>query len=323
MRCLVTGASGHFGSCLVRHLLLQGAEVQVVVRRESNLWRLQDVLGRVRIVYADLADIGAAAPHLREAPPDVAFHLAWHGVTAESRNTTQQITLNVTGALRLLEVLHSMGCRYWVGVGSQAEYGPYPVALTEDLPVRPVTAYGVSKLAVGLLTRKMCELAGMKYLWFRLLATYGPEDDPRHLIPSVILQFLAGQRPALTAGEQICDYLYVEDAAEALCQAVVAGAEGVFVLGSGEGYTVRSIVEQIRQLIDPARPVGFGDLPYRPDQVMHLLADISSLRAATGWRPRTSLREGLCATVQWHRSRSANDFYALNQQRAGASAGLR
>jgi nucleoside-diphosphate-sugar epimerase len=122
------------------------------------------------------------------------------------------------------------------------------------------------------------------------------------LIPSVIRRLLASERPQLTSGEQKWDYLYVEDAAEAIYQAAITKrAEGIFNLSSGEAHTVRKLVEQIRNIINPSIPLGFGEIPSPLDQIMHLQADISKLREATGWTPQTSLEEGLRRTIEWSR----------------------
>jgi len=303
MSLLVTGASGHLGSCLTRRLVEHGEEVAVMVRAESDLWRLADVADRVRVVRAGLDDVVAARRAVAELRPETVFHLAWGGVAGDSRDDPSQVTSNVAGSLRLFEAAREHGCRCWVGVGSQAEYGPYGGALREDLPARPQTVYGVSKLCVALLTQQLCRLAGVRFVWLRLLASYGPKDDRRRLIPSIIDRLLRGERPALTPGEQKWDYLYVDDAAEAIHLAARRPeASGVYNLGSGEAHAVRSIAERVRDLVDPSLPLGIGELAYRPGQLMHLQADITKLRAATGWRPRTTLDEGLRRTVAWHRS---------------------
>jgi nucleoside-diphosphate-sugar epimerase len=303
MRCLVTGASGHLGAALTRRLVEQEGQVAVLVRPQSDLWRLDDVLDRLAVFRADLADLSDVAATIRGFAPEVTFHLAWSGVTGHYRNDAEQITRNVSGSLALFELVRSAGCGGWVGVGSQAEYGYFNGLLTEEVPPEPVTAYGVAKLCVGLLTHKLCALAGMRYVWLRLLAIYGPRDDERHLIPTVIRQLLARQVPALTPGEQVWDYLYIDDAAEAIVAvAATRAAEGVYNLGSGDARTVRYLVERLRDAIDPTLPLGFGEVPYRPDQVMHLQADISRLRAVTGWAPRIGLDEGLRRTVEWHRA---------------------
>jgi len=302
MRCLVTGASGHVGAFLTKGLLARGCEVAVLVRPQSDLWRLADVLGRVAVLRGALGDLEETRAPMKAWAPETVFHLAWSGVTGAFRDDPAQITGNVTGSLALFEAARESGCRCWVGFGSQAEYGAVEGALREDLPPRPVTAYGVAKLCLGLMTEKLCAMTDVRFVWLRLLAAYGPMDDGRHLLPAVITQLLGGDRPALTPGEQRWDYLYIEDAIEAICRlALETRARGVFNLGSGQARTVRSLVETARDLIDPALALGFGDVPYRPDQVMHLQADISKIVGATGWRPRTALEEGLRRTIEWHR----------------------
>jgi len=302
MRCLVTGASGHLGSYLTRLLLSRGHEVIVFVRPQSDLWRISDVLSQTKLIRGDLSDIDRVTPQIMSVAPEVIFHLAWYGVTNEYRNDPNQINHNLIGSLRLLQAAQKSGCNCWIGMGSQAEYGPYNGTLREDLPTWPMTTYGVTKLCVGLLSRQLCEMADTRYIWLRLLATYGPKDDVHHLIPQVILKLLAREKPSLTPGEQRWDYLYVADAAEAIYQvAQNPQAQGVFNLGSGETYTVRSIAELIRDMIDTSLPLDFGETPYRYDQVMRLQADISKLKNATGWEPKTSLDRGLEQAIEWYR----------------------
>jgi nucleoside-diphosphate-sugar epimerase len=122
----------------------------------------------------------------------------------------------------------------------------------------------------------------------------------------VIQTLCAGKKPALTRGEQQWDYLYVQDAAKALSLIAATGATGTLNLSSGKTIVIRNMVESIRDLVDPRLPLGFGEVPYRPDQVMYLNADISRLRSATGWKPETSLEEGLRRTVEWCKTESVN-----------------
>jgi UDP-glucose 4-epimerase len=294
----------------VRHLLQRGHEVAVLLRPNSNPSRLNALLDQVKVVPGDLSNPEALRSAIARQPVDAVAHLAWWGVTAEHRNSPLQISQNLAGTLAVWEAAHAAGCKVWLGLGSQAEYGPHSGVLREDLCPNPVTAYGVAKLAAGMTSAKMSELAGMRHIWLRLLSAYGPGDDEKHMLPSLILDLLARKKPALTLGEQLWDYLYVDDAAAAMCEVLEQPAEGVFNLSSGSAVTLRSVVELVRDTIDPALPLGFGDVPYRPDQVMHLEGDISRLNQVTGWRSTTSLQVGIRQTVEWYRERPQRDRFA-------------
>jgi nucleoside-diphosphate-sugar epimerase len=114
----------------------------------------------------------------------------------------------------------------------------------------------------------------------------------------------------LTEGAQTWDYLYVDDAVEAIYRVCVTpGAVGVFNLASGSPHSVREIAETIRDMIDLRLPLGFGELPYAPDQIMRLEADISKLVSCTGWKPKTDLRTGLRRTVEWYRRQLARETH--------------
>lgn len=309
MRCLVTGASGHLGSRLVQRLIEGGQEVVSLVRPQSDLWRLREVIDRIRIVRGDLSDYSSVGNQILEGAPEVVFHLAWHGVTREERSAPDQTEISVRGCLDLFEMVRTAGCRIWIGMGSQAEYGSLPAGpVKEDFPPRPTSAYGNAKLRVGFLTQKLCETANTRYVWFRLFAAYGPRDNESRLIPMAIRSLLAKEMPQLTQGRQKWDYLYVDDTAEALYQAAVnSDVKGVYNLGSGHAFPIRKVVEIMRDAIDPSLPLGFGEIPYRPDEIMHLQADISKFQRVTDWSPQVKLKEGLRRTIDWYRTHEPHE----------------
>lgn len=301
MRCLVTGASGQLGSHFVRYLLNNEAVVHCLVRQGSDLWRLSDISDRVAFIKADYSRLSTVAEAIRRADPEVAFHIGWQGVAGKHREDAEQITVNVKGSIELFQALPDT-CRCFVGIGSQAEYGHYNERLSEDTPPKAVTAYGISKLCVGLMIEKLSALKNMRFVWLRLLATYGPMDDDGHLIPSVIRQLLTGKRPALTNGHQKWDYLYIKDAVEAIyCAAAEEKVKGVYNLCSGKAATVRYIVELIRDLINPGLDLGFGDISCRDNGITNLEADCTKLQEETCWQPKTSLEEGIKQTVAWYK----------------------
>ena len=308
MRVLITGGTGFIGSHLTRFLVNKGISVAVLKRPKSNPWRILDVLPSVKIINCDLNLIKRCSPayhDIRSFRPDVVFHLAWFGVSNLYRNDPAQIDYNLKSSLNLMRLVAEAGCNRWIGLGSQAEYGKYNRPIKEDFATRPTTMYGAVKLCVCLLTQKLCEINGVDFVWLRLFSAYGPADNPNWLIPYVILKLLSKQKPSLTLGEQQWDYIYIDDVVKALWKvSITPSAQVIFNLASGKTYKIRYIVERIRDLIDPSLPLGFGEIPYQSDQIVHLEADITRLTNAISWRPLVDIDEGLKRTVEWFRKNS-------------------
>jgi UDP-glucose 4-epimerase len=306
MKVLLTGASGFVGSYVLRQLIATpGVEVAALVRDPQSAWRIRDALAAVRVISGGLEDADRLEDALASFRPSHVVHLAWAGVLGRDRNDAAQ-HVNVFHSMRLLELALRHGARHFVGLGSQAEYGPCQARIDESTPTAPTTIYGAAKLSTCLMAARLCELSGARFAWLRLFSSYGPADSPEWMIPYLTLKLLRRERPAVTAAEQLWDYIFVEDAAAAIVAAARAdGAHGVFNLGSGIAPRLRDIIEMVRDEIDPALPVGFGEVAYRPDQVMHLEADIGRLTRATAWRPKVPLAEGIKRTVAWYRTHDA------------------
>lgn len=302
MRIFLTGASGFVGAETLRLALAAGHEVIAPLRPGSAAPRLAPYAGRFARVDLDLRDTAAMAAALAQHRPEVVLHLAWAGVANAARFDRRQITDNVEAACALVEGAAAAGVGAFIGVGSQGEYGAGSAMLEGTLPA-PTTLYGAAKVAALFLTRQLAAQAGMRHAWLRLFSTYGPGDNEGWLIPMLVTEMLAGRRPRTTLGTQRWDWLHVEDVARGLLAAATTpGAEGVFNLGSGRAVPVREVIERIRDLAAPGMELVFGEVPFRPDQVMHMQADITRLCAATGWSPRISIEEGLAGTVAWYRA---------------------
>ncbi len=292
----ITGATGFIGSAIARLAAGAGLRVTALVRASSDLARLREVAGIALLPYRRL-DEPAVADGLRGNDVDAMIHCAWRGVEGKDRNEAFQITENLPLTIQAAQVAAQAGLRRWIGVGSQAEYGNPNCVVAEDFPVRPTTLYGKAKLAAGIAALGLCETAGVAAAWVRIFSAYGPGDSGGWFIPYVITELRAGRRPRLTRCEQAWDYLYVDDAARALLALLATASAGCFNLGSGRAVVLRSVVEMIRQELGTEVAADYGAVAYRPDQVMHLEADISRLTAATRWRPKVELAEGLRLTV--------------------------
>lgn len=299
MRVLLTGGGGFIGSHACRDLVHAGHAV-AVLSRSRRPWRIDDLLGRIGLIQGDLADLEASAEQIRSFAPDAVVHAGWQGVGNQDRNAPGQVD-NIGWMADLMALVHEVGTRVFLGLGSQAEYGPKSDMIGPDDEPRPTTLYGEVKLAAGRIGASLARQYGMRFVWMRVFSTFGPTDHPYWMIPGLIGDLLDGKKPALTAGDQLWDFLFVEDAARAIRLALETdGAQGVYALGSGAAPRLRETIEAVRNAIDPALPLGFGDVPYRPDQVMRLQADTAALRRDLNWEPKVCLEDGLRRTVDWY-----------------------
>jgi nucleoside-diphosphate-sugar epimerase len=298
-RVLLTGASGFVGARIAERLRERGHSLALLLRTPKKSDRAAAIYDQCEIIVGDLGNRDSYAVALRRFRPDALLHVAWSGVGGTDRNDPRQIA-NIAASAALLEEAIASGVRSFVGLGSQAEYGPQNRKLDEQAPTEPTTLYGHSKLATCRVTEAICRLMQVRHAWLRLFCVYGPRDNPVWLIPSLIAELRAGKTPALTSGVQKWDFLYVDDAADAIVAVAESpSAGGIFNLGSGAAPPLCETITLLRDLVSPHAALGFGQVPYRPDQVMHLEADIERLTCLTGWRPRVALRVGLKRTVDW------------------------
>lgn len=294
----MTGATGFIGSAILAELLSRKSEVTVLLRSNSDCSRLSELRGFETLTYSQLTN-EETIWELREKQPDIFIHCSWRGVVGHDRNEAFQITYNIPMTLDAVELGVAAGCRQWIGLGSQAEYGNQNCRLDEETPLHPSTLYGISKFAAGVASLALCRARGISGAWLRVFSTYGPGDSPQRCIPYVIDEFLAGRPPKLTRCEQLWDYLFVADAARAVAAAANGTTSGVFNVGSGSARPLKDYIEAIRRELDSAPEPVYGAVPYRLDQVMHLEANISRLTEATGWRPKASLADGIRETVSF------------------------
>jgi UDP-glucose 4-epimerase len=307
MRVLLTGAGGFVGSHLLRRFLRDGEHAVAVVLRPGRAHpRIGELLDNVEVIPGDLAHAETLAEPVHRFAPEIVVHAAWAVPTAKNRNSIEHAE-HVHYTINLINLAHAAGAGHFVGIGSQAEYGVAADRHQTQAAGQPTTLYGTAKLCAGMLAENVCAAIGMRFAWLRLFSAYGPGEDPTWLIPAMCAKFMATEKPATTTGEQRYDYLYIDDVAEAVHRvAIQAQAIGFFDLGSGRGVAVREVIERVRDLINPTLPISFGEVPYAPDQVMRMEANIDRLRNSTGWQPQIDLDTGLRRAVDWFRRTAAS-----------------
>jgi nucleoside-diphosphate-sugar epimerase len=308
MIALVTGAAGFVGSHLCAALLDDGAEVRAVdaftdyysrLRKEQNLVHLRGRDG-FRFLEADLSE-APLAPLLDGV--DRVFHLAGQpGVRASwGPDFVQYVRHNIVATQRLLEASMLHPLRKFVFSSSSSVYGDaeaYPTP--ESLRPQPVSPYGVTKLAAEHLCEVYRTSFGVPVASLRLFTVYGPRQRPDMAFSRLVGAALAGEEFEVYGdGEQTRDFTYVGDVVQAMRDAAASDWSGVANIGGGSRTSLNAVLDIVRDLCGELRIVR---RPRATGDVRHTAADTSVAAAAFGYRPRTSLPEGLAAMVAWARA---------------------
>lgn len=302
-KVIITGPTGAVGTALIDELVSCGIEVVAVCREGSS--RL-DAIPRhdlVRVVECSLGHYSRLKDILAEcAPFDAFYHFAWDGTYGPSRLDWHRQEANIRDSIDAVYAAHDLGCKVFIGAGSQSEMGHVEGVLHPDAPCNPDNGYGAAKLADCVITKALCGSLGIRHEWCRIVSLYGPRDGAHTLIMTCINALLNGEHLSCTHGDQVWDYIYSKDAARAFRLVAEKGRHGeVYMLGTGNTRPLREFIEAIRDEIDPRAEIGFGERDYYPNQVMHLEADISNLTDRTGFIPQYTFEQGISETIEWAR----------------------
>ncbi len=305
MRAMVTGAGGFVGANLVRALLARGDQPEAVVRPSSDVWRLDDVRGELPLISVDLADAGALAAAVLERQPEVLFHLAGFGGYSWQRDLDAMLSVNVRATETLLGAAREVGARV-VHAGSSSEYGHRDGAASELDRLEPNSHYAVTKAAATHLCRLTAATHRQVAVTLRLYSIYGPWEDPRRLMPTLVRTASDGHWPPLVAPDTVRDFVWVDDACEAFIRAGTADFEDpgmILNIASGTQTSLSALVDVARQVFNVEEPPQWRTMNARPWDTEVWFGDPTAAERTLGWRARTPLHEGLERMADWFEER--------------------
>lgn len=344
MKILVTGGAGFIGSAVVRHAVRAGHNIVNLdaLTYAANLANVEPVANSPLYLFehADIRDRSALDRIFASHAPDAVMHLAAEShVDRSIDGPSDFVETNITGTFNMLEAARA----YWQQQGRPESFRFHHIStdevygtlgptgqFTEDTPYAPNSPYSASKAASDHLVRSWHETYGLPVLVTNCSNNYGPYHFPEKLIPVVILKALAGEPiPVYGKGENVRDWLYVEDHADALLTVVTKGEIGrTYNIGGENERTNIELVQTICGILDKKRPKAksyaeqIAFVADRPGHDLRYAIDPTRIRTELGWRPSVTVEEGLERTVQWYLDNEAWWQPLLDRQGVGKRLGV-
>lgn len=295
MKYVITGATGCIGNSLIRLLEDKKKYALILLHKES---KRNNSIVCSEYIKTDFCNIDEYNTYNNSESYDVFIHMAWVGGC--ERNNVDVHYKNVQYAIDALKLAKRLGCKRFIFTGSQAECGLLNKKIDCNTLCNPVNSFGASKLYAGYLTRFLGNQIGIDHVWCRILSVYGPYDRKNAMISAVLREMLLGNDVKLTKCEQQWDFMYSEDAAEAIYLCAENGVNNkIYPIGSGEVRTLKEYIEIMRNLTSSKSNILYGDILYSENQTMFLGADISELSFDTGFKIRYSFEDGIHNTIAW------------------------
>ena len=293
-KVIVTGASGFIGRHTLSHLKLRGYEVYAVYattphpEHEGIHW-----------VPFDLLKTHAIADWIGSIAPTHLLHLAWNTTPGKYWTALNNFDW-VQSSLELLKAFVQHGGKRAVMAGTCAEYDWKANHFSErETPCVPRAFYGKCKHALSLLSEAFAQQSGLSLAWGRIFFLYGPHEYPQRLVPAVIRGLIQREQVPCSHGNQLRDFLHVDDAAAAFAALLDSSVQGYVNIGSGTGVALKEVIGKIASCIGNSECIQLGALQSPPNDPPSLIADTTRLKQEVLWEPKYSLDAGIEQTIRW------------------------
>jgi nucleoside-diphosphate-sugar epimerase len=300
-KVIVTGATGFIGRHSLLMLVEKGYEVHAVssqIQNQSN--------GLIQWHAIDLLNSDQASQIFKEIKPSHLLHFAWYAVPCKFWDAPQNLDW-VRASINIVQNFHNNGGERLVVAGSCAEYDWSDGYCHEtNTPSNPNTLYGASKRALGILLEQFTANVGLNLAWGRIFHLFGPHEAPQRFLSSVIKSLVRNEPVLCSHGNQLRDFLHVEDVAHAFVTLLDSDVRGVVNVASGEAISLKELGKKIEKMMGKENCIQFGARPTSPKEPPKILADINRLTHELKWKPNCDIDTRLNQTIAWWQAQEIN-----------------
>ena len=303
-RYLITGASGFVGSNLIRKLIDENKEVTILIREDSDLWRINDLVSKIQTFKTDLSNYGKLEKIISDIDPDFVYHLGTYG-GYPFQTSIQKITqVNILNTINLFESLSKCNnLKLIINFGSSSEYGPKSTSMNENDEAVPITPYGISKLTQTKFAKFYSKNMNLPIVTLRLFSVFGPFEEPGRLIFDIMTSVIKGKTIELSSPFPRRDFVYVSDVIQAIETAIHAKniIGEIFNIGTGVMRSVQDVVNNVLEIAKSNNKISWKIKQKRVfDDMTPWVSDTEKTKKILKWEPKYSFSDGLLLTYKWY-----------------------
>lgn len=304
-KILVTGGTGFVGANLVRRLVKIGYRPTVLIRKESNPWRLKDITSKVDLLETDILNFERLKKDIDSVRPHYIFHLAVYGAyQGTQKDLHKTLEVNIFGTVNLLNAGYNSGIEYFINTGSSSEYGLKEKNMKENNVLCPVNYYGVSKASNTLLTSAFSMQNKLPTVTLRLFSPYGYYEDKNRFVPTVIMSEINNKEIKLSNKDFVRDFVFIDDVIDAYIY-FLNGKKyygEVFNIGSGKQTKLCDFVKEVEKIHGRKLKIKWSNHTSNQFEPKKWQADISKAKLKLNWNSQSSTEIGIQKTYQWFKN---------------------
>ena len=299
---LITGAAGFVGANLARYLVSKDIKINIIIKKNSNLWRIKDIIKKMNVHYSDLSDKKKVRIIVKKIKPKTIFHLATHGAYSDQNNIKKMKESIFESTFNLVNECKKYRFSMFINTGSSSEYGFKNRKMNEKDVLIPNSYYSVFKSSSTLYCQYESINSNIPIVTIRPFHVYGPFERQSRLIPVLIKKMLANKKIKLVSPKISRDLIYIDDLIDFYLKIANKKFIGeIFNLGNGKKYTIKEIYNLLKKITKYKKSNLWNTMKNRSWDQPIWYSDMSYVKKKIKWRPKISLFNGLSKTVNWHK----------------------
>ena len=301
---LITGAAGFVGANSARYFVSKGIKIHIIIKKNSNLWRLKDVMSKIHVHHSDLNNKTNIKKIIKKIKPKTIFHLAANGAYSDQNNLRKIKESIFDSTFNLVNECKKYKFNIFINTGSSSEYGFKKNKMKESDALVPNSYYSVFKSSATLYCQFESINSNIQIVTIRPFHVYGPFERPSRLIPVLIKKMLSNKSISLVSPKISRDLIHIDDLIKFYIK--IANKKDligeIFNLGSGKKYTIKNIYNLLKKLTGYKKKNLWSTMKNRTWDQTTWYADMSYVKRRINWTPKLNLNNGLSKTINWYKN---------------------